>query len=349
MENGAHHYAGFFAPGRVGGQISCGPVFRAVIIGALPDGIGAGFVLIKRWQGRVAMADGVLLLVTLLAAAGWLFSKQVLLRVPPLLFMALRFGAGGLLLGLLARWRGSRLPRRALPPLLGCGALMGLSMMFWIMGLVQSNNLGVAAFICSLGVVLAPFASRLLLGTELQRTAWGAMLLAALGMACMSLRNAGGLQAADGLFLAFALCSAAYLSLNSHYMAAVPALPATALQLLMVSVLCLAGSALLEHWQWAPLQASWPWLLASIVLATCLRFVLQSWGQGRMPIARAAFILLLEPVWTALLAAWWLGSVMTAMQWLGAALLLSAIMLSRYKPRQAAGTAAPAAAPGGGD
>ncbi|MDC7699676.1 DMT family transporter [Vogesella indigofera] len=291
--------------------------------------------------GKVAAADAVLLLVTLLAATGWLFSKQVLQHLPPLLFMSLRFGVAGLLLLLLCRWRGALLPSRALRPALGCGLLFGVSMMLWIKGLQHSSNLGVAAFICSMGVVLAPFASRLLLGTQLSRAAWLSMALAGLGMACMSLRAGGGLHASDWLFLAFALCSAAYLSLNSHFMALVPALPATALQLLVVAVLCLLGSVLSEAWSLPALLASWHWLLASILLATCLRFLLQNWGQGKMPIARAAFILLLEPVWTALLASWWFGSVMTGLQWLGAGLILAAILVSRHKPRRPASLQSP--------
>lgn len=163
-------------------------------------------------------------------------------------------------------------------------------------------------------------------------------------MACMSLRAGGGLHASDWLFLAFALCSAGYLSLNSHFMARVPALPATALQLLMVGAMCLLGSVPGETWSWPALLASGHWLLASILLATCLRFLLQNWGQGRMPIARAAFILLLEPVWTALLASWWFGSVMTGQQWLGAGLILAAILVSRHKPRRPASLQSPAPA-----
>ena len=97
----------------------------------------------------------------------------------------------------------------------------------------------------------------------------------------------------------------------------------------------------LSRMSWPALLASWHWLLASILLATCLRFLLQNWGQGKMPIARAAFILLLEPVWTALLASWWFGSVMTGLQWLGAGLILAAILVSRHKPRRPASLQSP--------
>jgi len=46
-----------------------------------------------------------LLLVTLLAASGWLFSKAVLRDLPPLLFMAIRFGLSAMVLAGLVRRR----------------------------------------------------------------------------------------------------------------------------------------------------------------------------------------------------------------------------------------------------
>ncbi|SCK22892.1 DMT family transporter [Vogesella sp. LIG4] len=282
----------------------------------------------------VSPADAVLLLVTLLAAAGWLFSKAVLQFMPPLLFMALRFGLSGLLLLALARSQGQVLPQHGLRSCARGGCLLGVAMMFWISGLQLSSNLGVAAFISSLGIVLAPFAARLLFAVPLSRAAWGAMLCAGLGMACMSLRGDGTVHAADWLLLLAAAGQAAYLAANSRDMARLPVLLAIALQLLVAALWCLAGSVLLESWQAVSLLQGWLPLAASVLLATCLRFVLQGWGQGRMPVARSAFILLLEPVWTALLAAWWFGTGFAPQQWLGAALVLAALLLSRRRPRR---------------
>lgn len=274
-------------------------------------------------------AEGLLLLVTLLAAMGWLFSKAVLAVMPPLLFMALRFAVSGLLLWLLARARQQGLPSAAQGACLRCGALLGVAMMCWVHGLSLSQNVGVAAFISSLGMVLAPFAARLLFGAALPASAWQAMGLATAGMACLSWQGPGGLQTAEVYLLLAALGQACYLVLNSRDMQQWPVLPAIARQLLVAAAACALLSAWQESWQgvsWA--VAALP-LLGSIVLATSLRFVLQGMGQGRVPVARSAFILLLEPVWTALLAAWWFGSGFAPAQWLGAGLVLLALLLSR--------------------
>jgi drug/metabolite transporter (DMT)-like permease len=46
-------------------------------------------------------------------------------------------------------------------------------------------------------------------------------------------------------------------------------------------------------------------------------------------VAQASFILLLEPVWTALLAAWWYDSGFSLQQGSGSALVLLALLLTR--------------------
>lgn len=284
-----------------------------------------------RLPQAVSTADGMLLLVTLLAACGWLFSKLALQGLPPLLFMAVRFLGSGLILLLLVRGRGQVLPPRGPRRCVRAGSLLGVVMMLWILGLQLSSNLGVAAFISSLGIVLAPFAARLLFATPLSGAAWGAMLLSALGMGCMSLRGDGTLHAADVLLLLAAVVQAAYLAVNGRDMVHLPVLPAIALQLLLAGVCCLAGSVLLESWQRLDWEVSmWP-LLGSMLLATCLRYLLLGWGQGGTPVARAAFILMLEPVWTAMLAGWWYGTGFAPQQWLGAGLVLAALLLSRRK------------------
>jgi len=71
--------------------------------------------------------------------------------------------------------------------------------------------------------------------------------------------------------------------------------------------------------------------LASAILATTLRFFVQLRGQSLTSASHAAVILMLEPMWTALVAAWWFGETMSAQQFLGCALIFSALVLSRWR------------------
>lgn len=282
---------------------------------------------------RPGLAEATLVLVTLIAGFGWLCSKEVLRGMPPLLFLGLRFAAAGVVLAVLARWRGQPLPWR-LPAASWWSALMlAAAMVLWMLALQRSDNLGVGAFIGSLGVVLAPLVARLLFGTVLLAQTLWAMPLAALGVAAMAWHGGWQLAAADNLFLASALAMSVFLNLNGRAGAKAPALSLTALQLLLAGLAGFAGSLLSEHWPASLSPAVWGWLMVSILLATCGRFFLQGWAQARVPLQRSAFILLLEPVWTALLAAWWFGSGMSASQLAGAVLIMSSLLLSRRKPR----------------
>ena len=122
---------------------------------------------ISRWR-----ADGQMVGVTLLAAAGWVFSKESLAGMPPLLFIGSRFLLAGLLLGIIG-WRQVRvvdLPsaQRAV----GVGILFAVAMAFWVMGLAHASHLGEGAFNSSLGAVLVPVLGSLFFGDRAPPTIW---------------------------------------------------------------------------------------------------------------------------------------------------------------------------------
>jgi drug/metabolite transporter (DMT)-like permease len=77
-------------------------------------------------------------------------------------------------------------------------------------------------------------------------------------------------------------------------------------------------------------QEVWGWMLAAILIATCARFFLQTWGQSKTSASSAAVILIAEPVWSAMLAAAWFGESMSSMQMIGCGLIFSALLASRW-------------------
>ena len=283
---------------------------------------------------RPGVAEASLVLVTLIAGFGWLCSKEVLSGMPPLLFLGVRFASAGVLLTILARWRAQLLPWCLPASSWWSAAMLALAMVLWMLALQRSNNLGVGAFIGSLGVVLAPVLARLMFGTVLLAQTLWAMPLAALGVAAMALHGGWQLETADSLFLASALAMSVFLNLNGRAGAHSPGLSLTALQLLLTGLVGLLGSLFSEPWPTRVSPAVWSWLAVSILLATCGRFFLQVWAQARVPLQRSAFILLLEPVWTAMLAWLWFGSSMSASQLTGAGLIMLSLLIIRRKPRR---------------
>lgn len=284
-------------------------------------------------SGRSALrADGVLIVVTLIAALGWMFSFYALRGLPPLLFVGLRFLAAGLIL---CAFCGRRIDCLRGDWLLlrqgaSTGLLLGAGMMCWIMGLHFTTAMGAGAFIASLGVVIAPIIARLLFGVRIPRSTWLAIVVATLGMACLALQKGMTVQLADLFFFASALCFSVQFTLNSRFAGRLPVLPLTAIQLLVVGLVSLAASCLAEDWPAQVDAGTWLWLATSVLVATALRFYFQIWAQGRTTMNHAAFIMTLEPVWTALLAMVWLGERMRPVQLLGCALVLCALVISRW-------------------
>ena len=87
-----------------------------------------------------------MILVTLLAAAGWLFSKEAIRELPTAAFIGSRFLLAALLLLPLA-WLREPPPSRSRQLLRAarCGTLLGASLLFWVTAISQSDAPSAAA------------------------------------------------------------------------------------------------------------------------------------------------------------------------------------------------------------
>ena len=199
------------------------------------------------------------------------------------------------------------------------------------MGLHFTTALGAGAFISSLGVVIVPIVARLLFRTPITRSTWIAILVAVLGMACLALQKGMTVHLADVFFFGSALGFSVHFNLNSRFAGKIPVLTLTAIQLGIVGLLSLVGSAFLENWPKQIGLETWLWVGLSVLLGTSLRFYLQIWAQSRTSMNHAAFIMTIEPVWAALFAMIWLGERMRPIQMIGGGLILCALLISRWR------------------
>lgn len=293
-------------------------------------------------------SDLYLVIVTLLAATSWIFSKEAVLLMPPLLFISLRFLiAGGFLA--LAAWRPlSQLSLNQLKRGVGVGLVFGVAMSFWVMGLYNISSMGEGAFITSLGVVIVPVVARLAFKEAQPASTWFAIPIAAAGLALLSLRN--GFQPEPGqiFFVLTASIFALYFNLNTRAAnqrtvtdrsgnqvekPRIPALPLTTIALLTVGTVALLGSSVTESW--SPTFSDPPpllvwWILASAIIGTAARFLLQTYAQSLAIHSHGAVILVLEPVWVSLFAAGWFGETMTVIQLTGCGLIFVALIVNRW-------------------
>lgn len=293
-------------------------------------------------------SDLFLVVVTLMAAISWMFSKEAVLLMPPLLFMAVRFLISGLVLALIAYRPLRRLSFDQVRRAVAVGMVFGVAMSLWVMGLFYISSMGEGAFLTSLGVVIVPIIARLMFKEAQPASTWLAIPIAVAGLALLSLRN--GFQPEPGqlFFVAAASIFALYFNLNTRAAnertfvnrrgesvekQRIPALPLTALTLLTVGLVTLLESLVLEPWQPTffdpPPLLVW-WVLASAIVGTAGRFLLQTYAQSLSVHSHGVVILVLEPVWVALFAAGWFGESMTGLQLAGCGLIFAALLVNRW-------------------
>ena len=250
--------------------------------------------------------------------------------MPPLLFIGTRFLLAGLILLGFAWPTLTRMPLRRVRRGLLVGVLFSAAIAFWVLGLNYSDHLGESAFINSLGILLVPVVARLLFGDRPPRSTWVALPVALLGFALLSLNAGFNVEASQLLMACAALCFALLINVNTRVVRNVPALSLTTLQLISVGVVLTGLSLAVEHQPLAMNTSILGWFMASVLLASSLRFFLQIKAQSMTTPSHAAVILMLEAVWTALLAAWWFSETMTLLQLLGCSLIFAALLINRW-------------------
>jgi drug/metabolite transporter (DMT)-like permease len=293
-------------------------------------------------------ADLLLLLVTLLAAISWMFSKEAVMLMPPLLFMGIRFLLASLLLALFAwrqlqrldgeqYWRGARV-----------GVVFGLAMCFWVSGLNVASNIGEGAFLASLAVILVPVIARIVFKERQPSSTWLALPVAVAGLAMLSLQHGFRLEAGQGFFVAAAVIFALHYTLNTRAANArlihsrdgatrelmrIPVMALTTISLACAGAVALSASLLLEPWHatfesFSPVLAGW--ILASVLIGTSTRFAVQTWAQSLSSSNNGVVILVLEPVWVASISAFWFDERMSGSQMAGCALIFAALLINRW-------------------
>ena len=231
------------------------------------------------------------------------------------------------------------------------GGLLGLLLFAgaWLQmeGLMRTSS-NRNAFLTGLNVLMVPMLGWLL-GQRVLWTLWASCGLAALGMAALFWQDAPW-NLGDTLTLAGALVFALYVIVLERGMhggqgiTAPRPLQLTGVQMLVMVTgsLCLLGAqgpwrgeGLAPIWAWLPRADAAAWLSLAYLafMASIVGLTLQVWGQRHVSAVSAAIVYGNEPVFAAL-AAWLLiHERLSATGWLGAALIVSALILSQLPER----------------
>ncbi|PJG58353.1 DMT family transporter [Aeromonas cavernicola] len=266
-------------------------------------------------------------LVTLLAAAGWLFSKEAIHELPPAGFIGSRFLLAALLLLPLA-WLNEPVPTQTqFVRATGGGVLLGTSLLLWITAISQSDALGSGAFIMSVSTLMAPIAAWVAFKARPGRHYWLTLPLAIAGLLLLSSGTSWGVSFSLFWFLAAAATLGIQLAVHRHFAQSIPPTWLTCIQLAMTGVLGTILSLLTEQWPDTISSGIWGWFAASVLIATTLRYLLLTLSLSKMTTAHAALLMLLEPVWTLLFSTLFYDEPLGGAKLAGAGLVLGALAL----------------------
>ncbi|MGU5654785.1 DMT family transporter [Aeromonas allosaccharophila] len=277
-----------------------------------------------------------MVLVTLLAAAGWLFSKEAIRELPPAAFIGSRFLLAALLLLPLA-WLREQPPTRAqLLRAAGCGTLLGASLLLWVTAISQSDALGSGAFIMSVATLMAPLAAWVAFRAKPGRHYWLTLPIAIAGLLLLSSSThwggdhpeQTGVSLSLFWFLAAATTLGIQLAVHRHFAQSIAPTWLTCIQLAMTGLLGTLLSLLTEQWpEGGVSHGIWGWFAASVLIATTLRYWLLTHALSKMTTAHAALMMLLEPVWTLILSTLCYSEPLGGAKLAGAGLVLGALVL----------------------
>ena len=270
-----------------------------------------------------------LLLVGITAVWGWTFVvvQDAIAVYGVLPFLAVRFAIAA---AALAPFSATKTTKGVLLAGAGIGFVLALGYLFQTLGLLYTTPTN-SGMITGLFVVFAPLADRLLFGRKAARLILVAVVLSLLGMILLA---GGGPDGANWGDLLTLLCAAAlglHISLLSRYAPGRDAGALAFVQLLTMALVFGLAWPAFEPVAWPP-RGVWVALLVTGLVASAGAFWAQTFVQQKLPAARTAVILTMEPVFAALFGYWLAGDRLVPVQIFGAVLILSALVVGEVSP-----------------
>lgn len=297
-------------------------------------------------RGRL-LATVLLVAVTAVWGSTFFLIHDLVAQVPSADFLAVRFGIAALvMLALCWRQVGALTSReRALGLVLGL--LYAVAQLLQTEGLVHTDA-SRSGFITGSYVVLTPVFTGLLLRERVPRATWAGVVLATTGLAVLSLhasRRGVGVGYGEVLTLVAAAVYALHIIGLGRWSTPSAVLGLASVQMLTIALVC--GVFALPEGVVLPSGAGpWASMAYMAVVAGAGTLWAQTWAQSRLPAARAAIVMTLEPVFASAFAVAFGGDSLSVRMVLGGALVLAAMylveLLSARTPDQTCEDAPPA-------
>ena len=209
------------------------------------------------------------------------------------------------------------------------GAFLTGGYVFQTLGLERTSASN-AGFITGLFVVLTPIFGALFLHQRASVVAWVAAVVATLGLYLLS--GAGDFNSGDAMVVLTACSFAFHILVTDRAVKDHDPGALLAVQLGVCGVFCFIVAAGQGDLEMPESSTVWSALLVTSIFASALGFFVQTYAQKHASPARTALILASEPAFAGLFGYWLADDRLSATQWLGAALILGAIVAVELVP-----------------
>lgn len=290
---------------------------------------GRRAIATQRW--RTVAASLALIGMTASWGSTFYLIKDLLVRLPTLDFLAVRFSVASLFLLVVAPRSLGRLTASSRRHAIILGLLYGCAQTLQTAGLAHTSA-SVSGFVTGLYVVLTPLLAAVLLRSRIPWVTWGAVALAVTGLAVLTLHGLA-IGVGELLTLASAVLYALHIVGLGTWSRSDQALGMSLVQIMVIAAVCLVASVpdgvTLPH-----RTDDWLAVLYMAVVAGALAMLGQTWAQSQMTPTRAAIIMTMEPVFAALFAVLLGGEQFTNRMLFGGGLVLAAMVLVELPPRR---------------
>jgi len=274
--------------------------------------------------------------VTAIWGSTFFLIRDVVQQISPADFLAIRFTIAAVAMTAVF-WRPMlALDRRELTVGVGLGLLYAAAQLLQTVGLAHTEA-SRSGFITGTYVVLTPVLGAVLLRERIPRSTWVAVLMAAAGLATLSLRGIG-LGFGETVTLLAAVIYALHIIGLGRYSSPATAAGLSTLQMVVIAAVSLVAAA--PGGVELPAGGhAWASVLYMALVAGAVALWAQTWAQSHLAATRAAIVMTLEPVFAAAFAVALGGESLTSRIVLGGAMVLAAMYTVELFGRRADATA----------
>lgn len=268
-----------------------------------------------------------LFVATIVAAIGWVASKSVLVAVPGEVFIASRFLLSSVILLPFCYKKLLSLTVNQLKTVLAVGLILALSMQVWVHAMSTSESISEGAFIMSLAMIIAPFTAWVLFRTRPNRAFKFALPFAITGLALLMLTKGWNIDNSQWYFLFASALLSVHFVLNKKLANSIDPFVSIFLQLLITGLMAAVIALFSPSVSYQLSSSVLIWFAVSVMIATSLRYIMQTVGQHLVNTESAALIMILEPIWTLMLSIALLGETLAPQKLIGGGIIFLSLLL----------------------